>query len=231
MSIKKRLFRFAGLLIVIVLGVTVVVTLPLRWLNPPTTSFVLRDDARESLWLEHWVPADHISPHMYISVVAAEDQRFPDHYGLDMVELKKVLFADGGPGRGASTITQQLIKNLYLWPDRSLIRKGVEMWLALALELFVPKQRILELYLNVVEFGPEVYGVSEAAKVFFNKEPDDINRVEASLMAAVLPNPKRMSVKKPSPYVYERAQDIRFSIGRLGGIRYLDRLHSRTVTE
>ena len=204
-------------------------TLPLRWIDPPTTSFVLRDADRNTAWLyASWTDREDISQYVRIAIIAAEDQRFPDHYGLDFVELEKTLLQQGGPKRGASTITQQLIKNLYLWPEKSLIRKGLEAWLALALELFVPKQRILELYLNVVEFGSGVYGVGQAAPSFFQKTPANVNRVEASLLAAVLPNPKKLRVDKPSSYVYERAQDIRFGIGRLGGPAYLKRLQPAT---
>jgi monofunctional glycosyltransferase len=161
---------------------------------------------------------------MQMAVIASEDQKFPHHYGFDFEQLRKVLLASGGPSRGASTISQQLTKNIYLWSGKSIFRKGVEAYITIFVELLLPKQRILELYLNVVEFGSGVYGIQQASDVYFKKTPDELSRVEASLLAAVLPNPKKMQAHKPSPYVYDRALDIRFAIRNLGGVGYLDSL-------
>jgi len=196
--------------------------LPLRWVNLPTTAFVLRDDYVSSIWLQrHWVDIEKIAPIMQIAVVAAEDQKFPNHYGFDFSALREVLSETGGPSRGASTITQQLAKNIYLWKGQSIFRKVLEAYFAGLLELFLPKERILELYLNVVEFGRGVYGVEPASQKFFDKSAAELSRIDASKLAAVLPSPKKMSAVKPSAYVYERAFDIRFSIRALGGVSYL----------
>ena len=229
MSIKSILLRYAIFFMVAILLLSVAVTLPLRWFNPVTTSFVLRDSSIPSVWISpYWAPLDTISDHVQLAIIASEDQRFPTHFGIDMVELRKALFRSGGPSRGASTLTQQLAKNLYLWPGKGVVskalRKGVEAYLALWLELFIPKARLLELYLNVIEYGEGVYGITQAGNLFFTKSPSKLNRVDASLLAAVLPNPKKMNVKKPSPYVYERALDIRFAMANLGGTTYIEKI-------
>jgi monofunctional biosynthetic peptidoglycan transglycosylase len=210
-----------------IIGLTVVLVLPLRWQNPATTMFVFNDSSVESVWVyQRWSHISDISEMMQLAVIASEDQKFPQHFGFDFVELKKALLQSGGPTRGASTITQQLVKNLYLWKGKSIFRKAIEAYMTLVVEMLLPKERILELYLNVVEFGSGVYGVEQAAAVFFDKTPQKLNRVEASLLAAVLPNPKKLLVSKPSPYVYNRALDIRFSMRALGGLGYLQRLKS-----
>jgi monofunctional biosynthetic peptidoglycan transglycosylase len=126
--------------------------------------------------------------------------------------------------RGASTISQQLAKNLYLWPGRSVLRKALEAYFTVLIEFTWPKRRILEVYLNVVEFGPKVYGVDAASRLFFDKPPSRITSQEAALLAAVLPSPKRMSVLGPSEYVRKRASEIEAAVGALGGPEYLARL-------
>jgi len=222
---KRKWLRYLLMLMLSVIVLTIAAVLPLRWLNPLTTSFVVSDESAESLWVyQRWTSLDDIAPVMQMAVIASEDQKFPHHYGFDFEQLRKVLLASGGPSRGASTISQQLTKNIYLWPGKSVFRKGVEAYITIFVELLLPKQRILELYLNVVEFGSGVYGIQQASDVYFKKMPDELSRVEASLLAAVLPNPKEMQVHKPSPYVYDRALDIRFAIRNLGGVGYLDLL-------
>ena len=227
---KKRVWlRYLLIAIMSIIVLTVALILPLRWLNPLTTAFIMSDDKVESVWAyQRWTALDEIAPMMQMAVIASEDQKFPDHYGFDFEQLKKVLLESGGPSRGASTISQQLTKNVYLWSGKSLFRKGVEAYLTLFVELLLPKERILELYLNVVEFGPGVFGVEHASEQYFQKKPKGLSRVEASLLAAVLPNPKKMLVSKPSPYVYDRALDIRFAIRNLGGVNYLDQLKKQT---
>jgi len=224
--IKRKWLRYLLITLFSTVMVTIVLVLPLRWLNPLTTTFVLSDEHVVSPWVyQRWTSLDDIAPMMQMAVIASEDQKFPDHYGFDFEQLRKVLMTSGGPSRGASTISQQLTKNIYLWSSRSVFRKGIEAYLTVFVELLLPKQRILELYLNVVEFGSGVYGVEQASDIFFQKKPAQLNRVEASLLAAVLPSPKKMKVDSPSPYVYDRALDIRFAIRNLGSVNYLKRLN------
>jgi monofunctional biosynthetic peptidoglycan transglycosylase len=164
---------------------------------------------------------DEISPNLPIAVVAAEDQKFPHHHGFDFQSLSEALQEDRRQRRGASTITQQLAKNLYLWPGRNLLRKALEAYFTVIVEVTWPKRRILEVYLNVVEFGPRVYGVNAASQLFFSKHPSRITSHEAALLAAVLPSPKRMSAHRPSEYVRKRSFEIEASARALGGPGYL----------
>lgn len=200
-------------------ALTILLTLPLRWINPPTTSFILQYDG--DVHRGEWIPYEDLSPYIPIALVAAEDQKFPFHHGFDFESISKVLDEEGGPSRGASTISQQLAKNLYLWPGRTLIRKGIEAYFTVLLELFLPKERILEIYLNVVEFGRGVYGISAASEVAFGTTPHNSSAFESALLIAVLPNPKLMSPNLPSDYVISRAAKIEHAIGYLGGPSYL----------
>lgn len=170
----------------------------------------------------HWTPLSSMSSALPIAVVASEDQKFPFHNGFDLESLADAMNEDTGRRRGASTITMQLAKNLYLWPGRSVFRKGLEAWFTVLLEVFLPKRRILELYLNVVEYGPGVYGAGHAARFHFRRDVSEIGAGEAALLAAVLPNPKRMSAGNASPYVRSRAAEIARQVRSLGGPAYLN---------
>jgi monofunctional biosynthetic peptidoglycan transglycosylase len=200
--------------------------LPWRWIPPPTTAFVLRErfglgEAHARRVVRHWVPMQQISPQLAIAVVAAEDQKFPRHRGFDFDAISRAAQEERRRTRGASTITQQLAKNLYLWPGRSLVRKGLEAYLTVLLELLWPKQRILEVYLNAAEFGPGVFGAEAASRRYFGKSARRLTLEEAALLAAVLPSPKRMSPARPSAYVRSRAGQIERSVRALGGTSYL----------
>ena len=163
---------------------------------------------------------------MPLAVVAAEDLRFADHFGLDVDSIQQSLDeAERGEGlRGASTITQQLAKNLYLTPSRSFVRKGLEAYLAVVIETCLPKRRILELYLNTIELGPGIYGVGAASQHFFAKPASELSDAEAALLAAVLPNPIRLKVDAPSDYVRDRQQWVLGQMRRLRNEAWLTRL-------
>ena len=200
--------------------------LPLRWIDPGTTAFILRDDSGRVPVLQEWRSFDELGSAAALAVIAAEDQRFADHFGIDFKSLKASI-EDAKRGdrlRGASTLTQQLAKNLYLWSGRSYVRKGLEAYFTVLLEVCLPKSRILELYLNVVELGPGVYGVPAASRYFFGKEPRRLTRQEAALLAAVLPNPARLKVERPSDYVRERQAWIAGQMARLERESWLLRL-------
>jgi monofunctional biosynthetic peptidoglycan transglycosylase len=199
----------------------VLIVLPWRWLEPPETAFMMRARASGLEIEQEWVPWEEIAPHLPIAVVAAEDQKFPEHHGFDTQSIRSVLEEDGSRGRGASTISQQVVKNLYLWPGRSWTRKGVEAYLTGFVEALWPKKRILEVYLNVAEFGPGIYGAEAAAQEFFSKSASRLSVREAALLAAVLPSPKRMNAAKPSPYMEERVEWILRQMQQLGGPSYL----------
>jgi monofunctional biosynthetic peptidoglycan transglycosylase len=209
----------AGLLL------TLVPLLVLRWLPPPTTAFMLvdrvqrlMDDGAVKPQRYTWVPLEKITPDMLLAVVAAEDQKFPLHYGFDMDAMAAALQHNQRSARirGGSTLTQQLAKNLFLWSGRSYIRKGLEAWFTLWIEWLLPKKRILELYVNVVEFGDGVYGVGAAAPLFFRKTPAQLSARDCALLAAVLPNPQRYRVDRPGSWVLERRDWIARQMRQLG---------------
>jgi monofunctional biosynthetic peptidoglycan transglycosylase len=225
-----RLF-YRGLFLFVV--VSVVLILPLRWLPPLTSSFMLQryfqdvhgPKGREAEIHYQWVPYAAISPYMALAVVAGEDQKFPLHEGFDFEAIETALKdrIKGKPLRGASTISQQVVKNLYLWPGRNLLRKGLEAWLTLLMEILWPKQRILEVYMNIAEFGEDTFGVEAASRRFFNKTAAHLNRQEAALLAAVLPNPQEYQVEAPSAYVRKRQAWILRQMRQLGGPDYLQK--------
>jgi monofunctional glycosyltransferase len=157
-----------------------------------------------------WVDRDAITSSAARAAMAAEDQRFLEHHGIDLVSLDRALedYREGDGLRGASTITQQVAKNLFLWQGRSFVRKALEAYFALVIELLWSKQHILETYLNIAEFGPGVFGVEAAAQRFFGVPASRLTAAQAALLAAVLPNPRRFSVVRPSPYVRSRQRWI-----------------------
>lgn len=171
-----------------------------------------------------WVSMDDISPQMALAVMAAEDQKFPEHWGFDVAAIEKALsHNERRPTRirGASTLSQQTAKNLFLWDGRSWLRKGLEAGLTSGIELVWTKRRILTVYLNIVEFGDGVFGVEEASQRFFNKPAKRLTASEAALLAAVLPNPHRFKANAPSGYVVQRQQWIMRQMRQLGGEEFL----------
>ena len=197
--------------------------LPLRWINPATTAFMVQHWVTSAAPYYHWTDWDDISPHAPVAVIAAEDQTFFEHRGFDVDSIQDALAEaqQGGRVRGASTISQQVSKNLFLWPGRSVTRKGLEAYVTVFVELFWPKRRILEVYLNVAEFGDGIYGIAAASDHFFDTVPARIDADQAALLAAVLPNPKRLKVDEPSVYVRERQAWIRTQMIQLGGTELL----------
>jgi len=199
----------------------------LRWVAPPTTAFMLFDSSGTGPLRYRWVDGAQMSASLAYAVIAAEDQKFPEHFGFDLESIRDALDerGDGEGLRGASTITQQVAKNLFLWSGRSFVRKGLEAYFTLLLEVFLPKNRIIEIYLNVAEFGPGVYGVEAAGDAYFAKAAARISDAEAALLAAALPAPKRSSVSQPSPYLRERQRWILVQMYRLerdGSLASLD---------
>jgi monofunctional biosynthetic peptidoglycan transglycosylase len=205
----------------------------LRWIDPPTSSFMVRHalvawrlDRAPPYYFHAWVPWRELPAAVPLAVIAGEDQRFADHHGFDPLELRKALatWRRGGGLRGASTITQQTAKNLFLWPGRSWVRKGLEAWFAALIEALWPKQRILEVYLNIVQFSASTYGVGAASERYFQRPVGDLTPAQAALLAAVLPAPSVYRLERPSPRLLRRAARIADQVQRLGGRRYLGRL-------
>lgn len=216
-SRARKALRFISVILAAFILLSVAVVLPFRFVAPATTAFMLQDSSGRVPVAFEWVDWPQLGNALALAVVAAEDQKFDAHFGFDVGSIRDSVddFRDGGPLRGASTISQQLAKNLYLWPGRNFLRKGLEAWLTLVIEFSLPKRRILEIYLNVVEFGPGVYGAAAASRQFFGKRPAALSAAQAALLAAVLPNPKRLNAARPSAYVRDRQRWILTQMARL----------------
>lgn len=178
----------------------------LRYVDPPTSMVMLLQPGPVSELEYTWVSRDRISWNAARAVMAAEDQRFAAHHGIDFVSLDEAIadYRDGDDLRGASTITQQVAKNLFLWQGRSFVRKALEAYFAVLIEMCWTKERVLEVYLNIAELGPGVFGVEAASREYFGSNAAALNVADAALLAAVLPNPQRLSAARPSEYVRER---------------------------
>lgn len=214
----RRGVRFAMFIVIACILFSVALVTSLRWIDPTTSAFMLQDDSGREPPLYEWTDWQDIGIAPALAVVAAEDQRFAEHFGFDFQSMQKAV-RDNERGerlRGASTITQQLAKNLFLWSGRSYLRKGLEAWFALLLEVCLPKKRILEIYLNIVELGPGVYGVPAASRLYFGTDPSRIADSQAALLAAVLPNPHTLQADQPSDYVRERQ---RWIVGQMQRLR------------
>lgn len=229
-SLLSNIRRWLVRLLLLWFLITLSLVLVMRWINPPTTAFMLHHQyfaQNNSTELNHeWRDLEHIAPALAMSVIASEDQKFADHWGFDLAAIEQVLEdrQAGKQMRGASTLSQQLAKNLYLWPGRSWIRKGLEAYFTAAIEIMIPKQRILELYLNVAEFGEDIYGAEAAAQSIFGIPADSLNNYQSALLAARLPAPKSYDIQPPSDYMKQRAQWIEQQVKQLGGKGYLDSL-------
>jgi monofunctional biosynthetic peptidoglycan transglycosylase len=209
---------------------TVLQVLILRFVDPPFSTmmaerqmeafFAGEDDFDLSY---DWRDADRISKQLPLALVASEDQRFPTHKGFDFEAIEKARAnnAKGRKVRGGSTISQQLAKNLFLWRGRSWVRKGLEAWYTMLIEALWPKARIMEVYMNVIEYGDGVYGAQAASRRFFGKDASQLGPAEAARLAAVLPNPRKYNAAKPGPYVQRRTRAIQRQMNALGGPAYV----------
>ena len=234
----RRAWRWTLFGVLGALAAVVLMVLALRWIDPPASAFML--EARwhaffggESDYRQRyrWVDLEDISPQMAMAVIASEDQQFPFHAGFDFKSIREAVRhnAHSRRVRGASTISQQVAKNLFLWSGRSYLRKGLEAGFTVLIEWLWPKERILEMYLNIAQFGRGTYGVEAAAQKYFGKPARRLQRADAALLAAVLPNPLRLRVEAPSAYVRSRQAWIQGQMAGLGGTAYLDELEKPTV--
>jgi monofunctional biosynthetic peptidoglycan transglycosylase len=204
-----------------------------RWINPPYSAFMAETQIAawtrgdSSYVLQHsWVDLKRISPNLPLAVVASEDQKFPEHWGFDVTAIEKAyaLNQRSHKVRGASTISQQVAKNLFLWSGRSYFRKGLEAYFTVLIEACWPKRRILEVYLNIAEFGYGTYGAEAAAQRFFHKSAARLSQSDAAVLAAVLPSPEHFSATAPSRYVQQRREWILGQMQALGGPDMLDEI-------
>lgn len=226
-SFPRRVWRFMWKSVMWFFILTIVWTLAYRWINPPTTYLQLRESCNcpeGKTFQKEWVDAEEISLYMKLAVVASEDNNFMKHDGFDWGAIEKARKHNeqSKKKRGASTISQQVAKNVFLWPARSWIRKGFEVYFTFLLELFWPKERVMEVYLNVIEMGPCIFGVEAAATTYFGKHASQLTRDEAALIAGALPNPKKMNPGKPGSYLQKRRAQIT-KLMRLIGENYFER--------
>jgi len=232
-SFGKRIFNFFKWILkfaIFFFVSTVLLVFSMRWINPVTSSIMVQRQisglfkGEFELIKYHWVDYDDVSKFMPIAIVAAEDQNFPNHFGFDFKQIEKALKENkrGRRVRGASTITQQVAKNLFLWEGKSFVRKGIEAYFTLLIELLWDKQRILEVHMNIAEMGDKIFGVGTASVAYFKKPAAGLNIRQAALLAAILPNPKKYSAVKPSGYVRGRQNWIVRQINSLGGADYLN---------
>ena len=212
---------------------SLVLVLGLRWIDPPASAFMLRHalnvwrlDQTPPYYQHAWIDWEHIPASVKLAAIAGEDQRFPRHLGFDLIEIRHAIraYREGGRLRGASTISQQTAKNLFLWPGSGWGRKLVESWFTLLIEILWPKERILEVYLNIAQFSPGTYGIEASSRRYFGHSAGELTRRQAALLIGVLPAPGTYRLDRPSGRLQRRADWILDQSRRLGGETYLRRL-------
>lgn len=219
-TFRRRLIQKTKRILIIAFVAHLFYIVVLKWIDPPFTITQLASFIDGHGLKRDYVNLEEISPNAMLAVIAAEDQLFPDHNGFDVKSIEKVI-TDGpktsGRIRGASTISQQVAKNVFLWQGRSWIRKGVEAYFTFMIELIWGKKRILEVYLNVAETGKGIFGIEKASQVYFHKAASKLSKKEAAMIAACLPNPKKYSVNPASSYVIRRTEWIMHQMHNLEG--------------
>ncbi|MGV2988444.1 monofunctional biosynthetic peptidoglycan transglycosylase [Vibrio sp. E150_011] len=212
--------------ILILAGVPILLVFSLKVLNPPVWGWQISrtlfpPESYPDSVLHDWVPLQDISQSMPLAVIASEDQLFTKHYGIDIDSILSVLNeTTGTPSRGASTITQQTAKNVFLFPSQTYVRKAYELYIALLMEAILSKKRIIEVYLNVIEFGPGIYGVEAASQYYFGIAAKQLSAVQSAQLAVVLPNPYKIKPTPNTPYVQQRTQWVLTQMNNLGPISF-----------
>ena len=232
-GLLKRIFVKAGKVLLVLFAITLLQVLFFNWISPFTSSVMLQRQINYFFSVNKkpikykWYNYKNISKEMALAVVASEDQNFPTHFGFDIEQINKAIKESKKRRRlrGASTITQQVAKNLFLWEGKSFIRKGFEAYYTLLLELLWNKKRIIEVYLNIAEMGDNVFGVGAASKIYFKKTPLNLTVEECASLAAILPNPVRFSAVNPSDYIRKRQGWILEQMDQLGGVDYIKDLN------
>jgi monofunctional glycosyltransferase len=230
--ILKKVLAVLRLLILFFISWSIFLVILYRFVPPPVTPLmVIRffeqvfDSKTDVRFRKDWESMDNISPNLSLAVMASEDQHFLEHFGFDFEAIKKAYKSNTSKKkkitRGASTISQQVAKNVFLWPGRSWLRKGFEVYFTFLIEVCWSKERIMEVYLNVIEMGNGIYGAEAASEFYFKKSASKLNRDQAALIAAVLPNPIRWSPVKPSKYILKRKEWIKRNMS------YLETLNSK----
>ncbi len=226
----RRIARAALRLLLAFLAITWFAVLALRFVPPLTSAYMIErrigallHGERDFRLRYRWVPWSRIAPVAPLAMVAGEDQTFPFNHGFDVASIRSAIDAAeaGGHLRGASTITQQVARNLFLWGGRSFVRKGLEAYFTVLIDLTWPKRRVLEVYANIAELGDGIYGVEAASQAYFQEPASRLSAHQAALLAAVLPDPRGWHADRPSPYVLRRAAWIEQQMRQLGGVAYV----------
>lgn len=229
MNIWRKIWSWLKKLIIAFFVLSILSTILFRFIPVPVTPLMIIRcieqvaDGEMPKLKKDWVSLDNISPNLVLAVIASEDQKFASHFGFDLEAIEKVakqnkkLEKKGKPIKGGSTISQQCAKNVFLFPQRSWIRKGFEVYFTFLIELFWSKKRIMEVYLNVIEMGNGIYGAEATAETYFNKSAKDLSNAEAALIAAVLPNPRKWNAAKPTAYITKRKKWIMKQMNHLRG--------------
>ncbi len=205
---KTLVFLFVGSILLVVI---------FRFVPVPFSAYMAETkirclvEGKDSQIYYHWIPIEKMAPYLPNAVIASEDQQFLDHHGFDFNAIMKAVKYNHsskakkkGRKKGASTISQQVAKNMFLWSDRSWLRKGAEVWFTLLIEVIWPKRRIMEVYLNTAQMGKNLFGVESAAQTYYRKSAKKVTRPQAALIAASLPNPVRFKIAHPSGYMYKK---------------------------
>lgn len=233
-KILIRIWTFTWKAILVFLIMSILSVIVFRWIPVPITPLMIIRDLEQlgkdkGIVMQHdWVPLKEISPKLQLAVVCSEDQNYLKHFGFDLGAIKKAMKEneEGKRIRGASTITQQTAKNVFLWQGKSYLRKGLEVWFTLLIEIFWSKERIMEVYLNSIEMGKGVYGAQAACQFWFNKSAKKLTKDEAAAIAAILPNPLQYKANPPSIYITKRKawikQQMNFWGNKLDYDKYKD---------
>lgn len=224
----QKLIRLTFKIMLWFFGLSIFFVLFFRFVPVPITPLMVirvieqKMDGKEAVLSHTWVPIEEISMNLQKAVMASEDQKFLTHFGFDLEAIQKARAANakGKKLRGGSTISQQTAKNVFLWPGRSYVRKGLEAYFTLLIEIFWSKERIMEVYLNSIEMGNGVYGAQEASRVWYRKEAKNLSKYEAAGIAAILPNPRVFKASNSSSYIERRKNKIIRQMNYMGKVEY-----------
>ncbi|MDR1877582.1 MAG: monofunctional biosynthetic peptidoglycan transglycosylase [Flavobacteriaceae bacterium] len=213
-----KIFKWIKRILTGLFILSVVMVIVYKWVPVPVTELMLKRYLVNGSKIEkEWIPLDQIANSMQLAVVSSEDQNFLKHSGFDFKEIQKILEQEGAPKRGGSTISQQTAKNVFLWEGRNFVRKGLEAYFTCLIEWIWGKQRIMEVYLNVIEFGDGIYGVEAASRHYFGKSAANLTKAESATLAALLPNPRRYGKNIKGKYIQKRKVWILRQMSNLGG--------------
>jgi monofunctional glycosyltransferase len=215
LPLAKRFWQLLLKLLLWFVGISIGWVLLYRLIDPPITYLMIRNGISGAPIEKGWTNLEDMTVNLPYAAIAAEDAGFCKHHGFDMAAINKARKANarGKTLRGGSTISQQTAKNVFLWPNRSYVRKGLEAWFTVLIEMLWPKRRIMEVYLNIAEWGPGVYGAQAAAQYYFDKDADALTRTEAARLVSILPSPKKWSPKTPGKRVQRKARNVRRALG------------------